>query len=902
MRVNNADNSPSYFYNTMNHSLSFLRVKPTRIEKKRTPSFFGWSLKALLAMLITTVSVLATVPNKPTNVNLTYSNQTKTLTLSWNAPSGGGTPTGYKVYFDEDTDNQVVREYDRVPNYRLMKTVNSTATSTTLSFDDFSTYSIYRVLRVAAYNNSGEGSKSEAEYFYAYTDHSTGDIAIATGDGNGDFMFESGYPVTNVAFDINDPSQSDTLNFTGLAVKIPMDNTATISYSLVDAPAGMTIDPATGNVTWISPKQIGRFTATHVATWETMRKERTLTVEVFRSPNTVFTNTAPVVIKPNTAYTFNHDAKDNTDPNAVITYSLQNEPDGMTIDPVTGIVSYPNTSLNDGEFVNYTVGATSNTDNETRYEFVSMMVIANRIKAYASYYNSTVYVNQEITPAAQFGIFATDIGGEDTVFNCRLINAPEGMTIAPYSRGTFASYISWTPKEVGTFKFQIEVTGTKAWGKELVEFEITVTDQLEVIIDPPRFVAVGKKMKFTPVIRYKSGKKVEDITFEGINYEAFRFDIFDGGVPDSLENGTVSFNSTDGTIEWTPSGEGYFTLNGVINYKGQFVSSYVFYTYAVDFSKRDTAEVMFNTYPTTGIKPNQQWSYTPSLTNRFTYRSISGTYKLKAGPQGVSLDASTGTFTWTPTEKGIYSFIIEAEAENGKKTLQPFMVLVAEYFEPVTTKGSFSQYPANWAYVGQSFDSSYFELPIDWNRFQAATLDSLQGTEPLDLEEVRYTLEVAAPGMTLDSQTGALTWTPTEQGVWDVVVKAYHPTRGGVARMHLSFFAFDMPKEEVTELVRGRRSGVSKVDETPESTPFPISIAPLPAVGTINVAVPMAVSGSEIRFRITDIAGNTLLQTTEQALQGGRYSINLDRIAQGMYLLVVEQNNQRSATPLVIVR
>lgn len=898
-----ADNSPSNFIILMFNTLSFLRAKPSRIENKRTTRFLGWSFKTLLAMVITTVSVLATVPNKPTNPNIKYDNQTKSLTLSWDAPNGGGTPTGYKVYFDEDTDGNVVREYDRAPNYRLMKTTTGTATSTSISFDDFSFYSIYRVLRVSAYNNSGESAKSESEYFYVTTDYSTGETVVVTGDGNGDFMFDNGYAITSLSFDINDPSQSDTMNFTALGVKIPMDNTADIQYSLVDAPAGMTVDPVTGNVTWISSRQVGVFTATHVTTWENMRKERKLQVEVFRSANAIFTNSAPLVAKPNTVYTFDHNAKDKTDPNAVITYSLQNQPNGMTIDPVTGIVDYPNISLNDGDYLNYTIGATSNTDGETKYDFVSIMVVSNRIRAYASYNNPTVFLNQDVTADMQFGIFASDIGGEDTVFNCRLINAPEGMTIAPYSRGKFASYITWTPKDMGTFTFQVEVTGTKAWGKELVELQITVTDQLEVVIDPPRFVAVGKKMKFTPTIRYKSGKKVEGLTFEGINYEAFLFDIFNGGSPDSLQNGVVNFNNTDGSIEWTPTGEGLLSLQGNILVNGQYVSSYVFYTYALDFSKRDTSEVVFSTYPNTAIKPNQQWSYTASLINRYSNRSISGTYKLKGGPQGVSYDDKTGTFTWTPTEKGVYSFIIEGVSEDGKKTLQPFMILVAEYLEPVVTKGSFStdlfsSWVYNWAYVGQPYESTYGA----WNRFSVESLDSLQGNEPLDLDEVRYELEVAAPGMKMDGVTGNISWTPTEQGVWDVVVKAYHPTRGGVARVYLSFFAFDMPEEQVKDLVRGRRNGVSSVDETPETSAFPISITPFPAVGTINVNVPTAVSGSTLRFRITDILGNSIMETSEQALQGGRYSINLDRIAQGTYLLVVEQNNQRSATPLVIVR
>ncbi|MBL7999428.1 MAG: hypothetical protein JNL32_12430, partial [Candidatus Kapabacteria bacterium] len=439
------------------------------------------------------------------------------------------------------------------------------------------------------------------------------------------------------------------------------------------------------------------------------------------------------------------------------------------------------------------------------------------------------------------------------------------------------------------------------------EQTIQVIDVIDISTEAPRFTSINQKMTVIPQVKNRSNGQVPTgLKFVITNLNTFRFD-FDNGFPDSLgfENGVVTFDSTNGKIEWTPVVEGYIYASGYIEKDGLMISGgqFGFYTHAIDFTKRDTSEVMFSNYPTTSLKPGEAWSFKPSVANRYTGVELNATYKLAAGaPQGLTYDSTTKTFSWTAPQKGMYSVFIDAIAENGSTVNMPFMLLVADHISPTISSGNFSLLPWNWAHVGDSYDSTFNYFGFH-NKYMVATLDSLQGTDEFDIDDVRYKLEAGAPGMTLDSVTGKVSWTPTQQGVWDVVVKAYHTTRGGVARVTLSFFAFDMEPEAVGLLVRGRRSGTTSVKEEPLVTSMTnMTVAPMPVADAATITLKEQRTDIPVLLRITDMNGTTVYQSLEQPLSGGRYQINLDRLAQGTYLLSAEQANKRSATPLVIVR
>ncbi|EKU96922.1 hypothetical protein Lepto7375DRAFT_0848 [Leptolyngbya sp. PCC 7375] len=120
-----------------------------------------------------------------------------------------------------------------------------------------------------------------------------------------------------------------------------------ITYALVTAPDDMTIDPETGEIEW-APQEADRGTQSITVQATDGRggaAEQSFDLVVGDAPPNrppVFT-TGPVVdARVNTTYEYDADA---TDPDYdELTYALVNGPEGMTIDPQTGVVSWEPTA------------------------------------------------------------------------------------------------------------------------------------------------------------------------------------------------------------------------------------------------------------------------------------------------------------------------------------------------------------------------------------------------------------------------------------------------------------------------------------------------------------------------------------------------------------------------------
>lgn len=113
----------------------------------------------------------------------------------------------------------------------------------------------------------------------------------------------------------------------------------TLRYALSSAPAGMTIDAATGDIAWW-PQQPGTYTVTvHVSDPHSASDTQTYTVTV-TVPNEVpaITSTPGTEAVVQQPYIYVVEAFDpNGDP---LTYSLDAAPTGMHIDAVTGVVTW----------------------------------------------------------------------------------------------------------------------------------------------------------------------------------------------------------------------------------------------------------------------------------------------------------------------------------------------------------------------------------------------------------------------------------------------------------------------------------------------------------------------------------------------------------------------------------
>ncbi|WP_414573235.1 putative Ig domain-containing protein [Nostoc sp. CCY 9925] len=118
------------------------------------------------------------------------------------------------------------------------------------------------------------------------------------------------------------------------------------------------------------------------------------------------------------------------------------------------------------------------------------------------------------------------------------------------------------------------------------------------------------------------------------------------------------------------------------------------------------------------------------------------TYDLTLAPSGMLINKETGTLIWSPkaNQAGIFNVILRVQDGQGGMALQAFQgTVLPENHEPVFT----STTPTANPQVGKTF------------RYQAQALDS-------DGDTLIYSLLTGAPsGITINSTTGLVTWTPT---------------------------------------------------------------------------------------------------------------------------------------------
>ena len=118
----------------------------------------------------------------------------------------------------------------------------------------------------------------------------------------------------------------------------------TLTYSLTTNPAGMTIDSATGEISWTpNSGQIGNNNVTVKVSDGSLNDTQSFIIEVTPIPPAAnraptITSTPITTIIVDELYTYNVNA---TDPDGdTLTYSLTTNPPGMTIDPATGVINW----------------------------------------------------------------------------------------------------------------------------------------------------------------------------------------------------------------------------------------------------------------------------------------------------------------------------------------------------------------------------------------------------------------------------------------------------------------------------------------------------------------------------------------------------------------------------------
>jgi subtilisin family serine protease len=246
-----------------------------------------------------------------------------------------------------------------------------------------------------------------------------------------------------------------------------------LTYSLTLGPNGITIDPATGLITWTpTPGQVGE----HDVTVRVQDSRGAFVTQSFRIRVAAANDPPLITSSPLTGATrsqpYSYDVEA-TDPNAgdVLTYSLTLEPTSMAIDPGTGLITWTPTGEQVGGH-DVTVVVTDPGGLSASQSFRVTVLEMNQPPQIISAPPRTAI--EGLTYGYQ--VMAGDPNaGDQLTFG--LASAPAGMTVDPAQ-----GLIAWTPvaSQVGVHNVILRVTDT---GGLTASQEYTVAVQSRATVD-----------------------------------------------------------------------------------------------------------------------------------------------------------------------------------------------------------------------------------------------------------------------------------------------------------------------------------------------------------------------------------------------------------------------------------
>jgi len=302
----------------------------------------------------------------------------------------------------------------------------------------------------------------------------------------------------------------------------------TITYSLHDVPAGMTIDSSAGLITY-NPTAITNnvHRITVIATdnhGDFGSQTYYLTV---REPNNipVFTTTPPITGVVGTPYIYDADATD-TDGDSLIFEFASNPPPSMTLDGVTGIVNWTPT-----------IDQVGINEVSIRVQDGRNVVVQHFVIYVSEYTNNSPSITSTPTLSATenrlyiYNIEALDSNGDTLTYS--LTTAPVGMSI-----NSSTGAVSWTPAvgQAGSHDVAISVDDGRGG---------IATQSFNIIVEVAQ-PNVGPQIISEPVFAAKSGYQYQyQVVATDANNDQLYYDVMESPAG-------ITISST-GLLTWTPT-------------------------------------------------------------------------------------------------------------------------------------------------------------------------------------------------------------------------------------------------------------------------------------------------------------------------------------------------------------
>lgn len=487
-----------------------------------------------------------------------------------------------------------------------------------------------------------------------------------------------------------------------------------IVYSLSLAPAGMVIDARTGQIAWTpTGKQTGsQQVVIRAATDNSHVDLQAFFIEVAPA------NTAPVVTSspanPASAdrlWSYPVMAQDAEQ--SELSYSLSLAPNGATIDAETGLIRWTPTAGQTGAHA-FTVLVNDNAGGLTHHSFT--LDVVSEAPSTLPFLIRSPRDNASLLTPYLSRVTGVDSSGQPLIVS--LLSGPDGLTLDA------SGFIQWSPTAAQLGVQTLSVRFTSASGStEERTYSVTVRQTIgntapQIQSTPSTLLAVAGQL-------YAYGVLVIDTDNDALSFELV-------AAPAGM-----SIHSQLGTLRWLPTldqlGQSSVTIRVTDPQGGSESQSFTLTT------RRVGGPPLIQSVPPTEAAVGIGYLYTVQAVDA---ENEPLTYSLIEAPVGMTINSRTGEIAWTPTAEqlGQQSVFIAVADASGNRSTQGFSVQVVAGLPnrpPVI-----SSQPNLFATVGENYRTT------------------IQAIDP-EGTTVTYSLRRGPEGMTVDSATGQVNWTPT---------------------------------------------------------------------------------------------------------------------------------------------
>ncbi|MEH2058174.1 MAG: putative Ig domain-containing protein [Nostoc sp.] len=428
-------------------------------------------------------------------------------------------------------------------------------------------------------------------------------------------------------------------------------NNDPLNYSLLTAPAGMTLDNQ-GNLFWQpTASQVGQ-NSVAIKVSDGRGGEVTQSFDINIVSSATIPNHAPRITSTPVGSAvvnklYQSELKVTDSDNDLLLVSLDKAPDGMFIDPQTSILRWTPTAnqLGDASVV------VRVQDSHGAFDLLSFTVNVRLVNT-PPLINSTPGTQAATGKLYKYLVQASDIDTDSLTYN--LVNAPDGMTVDPQS-----GLIQWTPasNQLGQQDITVAVNdglGGIATQNYTIQVSATLSNFAPIINSTPIYLAaVGSAYQYQ--MQASDPDAGDTLTYQLIS-----------GPTD------MTINSTTGLLTWlSPVSGNYKVVLEAVDNHGESA------TQAFTLTARENHAPVIKSNPLLTATPGSTYSYDVIASDADGDR-LSYTLDQASRDLGMTLD-TLGRLRWTPTagNVGSHTVVITVNDANGGTGQQQYNLSVA---------------------------------------------------------------------------------------------------------------------------------------------------------------------------------------------------------------------------------